>query len=70
MEAKVQVETPLASVPLQGLGFVLVVPVSVALKVGVTLGQIGLLFASFKVIVMIDVDIPLAMTGPDPTIVE
>lgn len=70
MEAKVQVETPLASVLVQALGLVLVVPVSVALKVGVTLGQIGLLFTSFKVIVTMDVAIPLAMTGPDPTIVE
>ena len=39
VEAKVQVEIPvIASLLVQALGFVLVVPVSVALKVGITLG--------------------------------
>ncbi len=40
-----------------------------ALKVGVS-PETGLLFASFKVIVTVDVSTPSAMTGPEPVMVE
>jgi len=38
-------------------------------KVGVTCGT-ALLLASFRVMVMVDVDVPFAVTGPDPVMVE
>jgi hypothetical protein len=47
----------------------LVDPASVAEKVGVW-AETGLLFASFKVTVTVEVAIPLAMTGPVPVMVE
>jgi len=45
-------------------------PVPEAVKVGTTLGAIALLLASFKVIVMLAVAVPLAVTGLIPAIVE
>ena len=47
----------------------MVVPVSVAVKVGVR-PLAELLFASFSVIVMVAVDVPSATMGPVPVIVE
>ena len=47
----------------------LVVPVLVALKVGVWPGT-GLLLASLRVIVTVDVAVPFAKTGLVPVIVE
>src|ERR1041384_889133 len=59
VDARVQVETPAPLVAEQA-PYVLLEPV--AEKVGVTPGT-PLLFASFRVIVMVDVAVPSAVTG-------
>lgn len=67
-EDSVQVETPEASVT-EHDPYELVVPVSVAPNVGVSPGT-GLLLASRKVIVMVEVAEPSAITGPVPLMEE
>ena len=70
VEAKVQVEIPvLALLAVQALGFVSPPPASVTLNVGTTLGT-ALLFASLKVIVTVEVEVPFAVTGPDAVMDE
>ena len=68
VDARVQVETPEAFVTEQA-PFVLVVPVFVALNVGVW-PETGLEFASLKVMVTAEVAVPFAITGPVPVMVE
>lgn len=65
---KVQVEIPEPSDDEQA-DITLVEPVSVAPKVG-TIPATGLLDASLRVIVIVDVAVPLATTGPVPEILE
>jgi hypothetical protein len=67
-ELNVQVDIPNESVTEQRL-VSLVVPVSVAEKVGVWPAT-GLLKRSFKVIVTVEVEVPLATTGLVPVMVE
>ena len=68
VDTRVQIEIPVtASLKLQ---VPRVLPVPEAVKVGTTLGAIALLLASFKVIVMLAVAVPLAVTGLIPAIVE
>jgi hypothetical protein len=66
VEASVQVETP-AALDAEQTPYVLFDPL--AEKVGVT-PETGLPFASFNVIVIEDVDVPFAVTGLVPLIVE
>jgi len=66
VDFNVQLEIPEVSV---GEQFVYVLPVPVALKVGVT-PDLGLLFVSLNVIVIDEVAVPFASTGPVPVIVE
>lgn len=68
IEERVHVETPAASVTEHAL-YELLRPVSVAMKVGVSPAT-GLFEASFMVMVIVDVDTPSAMTGPEPVMVE
>lgn len=67
-DVSVQVEIPEASVTEQ-TEYALVVPESVAEKVGVSPGT-GLLAESFSVMVTVEVATPSATTGPVPVIVE
>ena len=70
LEARVQVEIPvLASLAVQALGCVSPPPLSISVKVGITLGA-GLLFTSFKVIVIVEKEVPSAVTELVPVIVE
>jgi hypothetical protein len=68
VEVKVQVETPEAVLREQ-VPYALVDPVSVALKVG-TIPATPTLLESFKVIVTVEVELPLAVTGPVAEILE
>jgi len=70
VEARVQVDIPVLALLLEQTLTVFPLPVLVALKVGTTLGEIALLLASLKVIVMLEVEVPFAVTGPLPVIVE
>ena len=70
LEARVQVEIPvLASLAVQALGCVSPPPLSISVKVGITLGA-GLLFTSFKVIVIVEKEVPSATIGPDAVMEE
>lgn len=66
VEARVQFDTPVA-LEVEQTPYVLLDPV--AEKVGVTPGT-GLLFASFNVMVIVDVEVPFAVTGVVPLIVD
>jgi hypothetical protein len=66
-EDKVHEESPVASLTLHA-PYPLFVPVSVALKIGVT-PEIGLLYKSFKLIEINETAIPSATTGVVPAIV-
>ena len=68
VDLRVQVETPEALL-LEHAPYTLVLPVSVAEKVGTT-PELALLFTSFRVIVTVDVAVPSALTGPEAVIVE
>ena len=67
VDFRVQVEIPV--VALLALQAPSVLPVPEEVKVGTMLGT-ALLFASFKVIVIVEVELPSAVTGPVPVIVE
>ena len=67
-DARVQVEIPEAFVTEQAVE-ILLVPVSVAENVGVW-PDTRLLLASFKVMVIVEVATPSAITGPEPVMVE
>lgn len=68
VEVKEQIEIPDAFVAEQAV-MALVVPVSVAEKVGV-MPATGLLPASLSVITIVEVEAPSAVTGPVPVMVE
>lgn len=68
VELKVHVERPETFVNPQ-MPYPFVAPVLVAVKVGMT-PKMGLELASKRVMVTVDVDVPLAVTGPEPAIVE
>ena len=68
LDFKVHVETPEAF-PREQVLYTLLPPVFVAEKVGKILGT-AFEFASFKVMVMVDVLVPFAETGPVPVMVE